>query len=99
MITHRWTVTAIDYAPDYKCEVCLKPHSNEFSLTCETCDAKRESEDLTIKTEIEEADSDLKERRAAALRHWERCFLDGTVDDQHAEFIAGILAKAREEIE
>jgi hypothetical protein len=65
MITHRWTVTAIDYAP----------------------------------TEIEEADSDLKERRAAALRHWERCFLDGTVDDQHAEFIAGILAKAREELE
>ena len=65
MITHRWTVTAIDYAP----------------------------------TEVEEADSDLNERRAAALRHWERCFLDGTVDDQHAEFIAGILAKAREEIE
>jgi hypothetical protein len=42
---------------------------------------------------------DVKERRAAALRHWERCFLDGTVDDQHAEFIAGILAKAREENE
>jgi hypothetical protein len=34
------------------------------------------------------------ERRAAALRHWERCFLDGTVDDEHGEFIAGILAAA-----
>jgi hypothetical protein len=53
MITHRWTVTAIDYAP----------------------------------TEIEEADSDLKERRAAALRHWERCFLDGTVD---ADYISEV---------
>lgn len=41
----------------------------------------------------------LAESRLAALRHWERCFLDGTVDDQHAEFIAGILAKAREELE
>jgi hypothetical protein len=54
-------------------------------------------------TEIEEGDASaemqIAERRAAALRHWERCFLDGTVDDQHAEFIAGILAKAREEIE
>lgn len=37
---------------------------------------------------------DLEKRRAAALRHWERCFLDGTVDDQHGEFIAGILAGA-----
>ena len=65
MIRHKWTVTAIDYAP----------------------------------TEIEELDFDLKEKRVAALRHWERCFLDGTVEDQHAVFIAGILAKAREEIE
>jgi hypothetical protein len=64
MITHRWTVTAIDYAP----------------------------------TETEEADSDLNERRAAALRHWERMFRNLFVDDEHAEFIAGILAKAREEI-
>jgi hypothetical protein len=36
----------------------------------------------------------LMESRAAALRHWERCFLDGTVDDEHGEFIAGILAAA-----
>jgi hypothetical protein len=35
-----------------------------------------------------------RESRAAALRHWERCFLDGTVDDEHGEFIAGILAAA-----
>ena len=36
----------------------------------------------------------LEKSRAAALRHWERCFLDGIVDDQHGEFIAGILAAA-----
>ena len=45
------------------------------------------------------AEMQIAESRAAALRHWERCFLDGTFDDQNAEFIAGILAKAREEIE
>lgn len=35
----------------YECEVCLKFHSNEFSLTCETCDFKRESEGLTLEGE------------------------------------------------
>ncbi len=64
MITHRWTVTAIDYAP----------------------------------TEIEEADSDLKERRAAALRHWERMFRNLFVDDEHADFIADTLTRAREKL-
>ena len=37
----------------------------------------------------------INEERRAALQHWENCFRDGTVDDEHAEFIAGILAKAR----
>ena len=36
--------------------------------------------------------------KSASLKHWEQCFLSGTVDDEHAEFIAGVLAKAREDI-
>jgi hypothetical protein len=38
------------------------------------------------------------ESKSASLKHWEQCFLSGTVDDEHAEFIAGVLAKAREDI-
>lgn len=41
----------------------------------------------------------INEERRAALQHWEKCFRDGTVDDEHAEFIAGVLAKARENFE
>lgn len=33
----------------YKCKVCLRSHNNEFSLTCEKCDFKRESVMKTIK--------------------------------------------------
>jgi|SaaInl5LU_22_DNA_1037371.scaffolds.fasta_scaffold31728_2 hypothetical protein len=36
----------------------------------------------------------LMESRAAALRHWERMFRNLFVDDEHSEFIAGILAAA-----
>ena len=41
----------IDWVGDsliYKCEACFKFHSNEFSLTCESCDVKRESEDTLV---------------------------------------------------
>ena len=34
---------------------------------------------------------DLNKSRQEALLHWVKCFRDGTVDDQHYEFIAGIL--------
>ena len=37
-------------------------------------------------------------KRFKALVHWEKCFLDGTLEDEHAEFIAGVLAKAREKL-
>jgi hypothetical protein len=39
------------------------------------------------------------EDRRTALQHWEKCFRDGTVEDEHAEFIAEVLAKAKEELE
>jgi hypothetical protein len=46
----------------------------------------------------EQARYTLAEGRFNALVHWEKCFLDGTLDDEHAEFIAGVLAKARKEV-
>jgi hypothetical protein len=46
----------------------------------------------------EQARYALAEGRFNALVHWEKCFLDGTVDDEHAEFIAGVLAKTRKEV-
>ena len=48
--------------------------------------------------DAEQARYTLAEGRFNALVHWEKCFLDGTVDDEHAEFIAGVLAKARKEV-
>ena len=42
-------ITADDLYSIYICEHCLEFHSNEFSLTCETCDFKRESEGLLRK--------------------------------------------------
>jgi hypothetical protein len=48
--------------------------------------------------EQEQARCVLAEGRFNALVHWEKCFLDGTLDDEHAEFIAGVLAKAREKL-
>ena len=48
--------------------------------------------------DAEQARYVLAESRFNALVHWERCFRDGTVDDEHAEFIAGVLAKARKEV-
>jgi len=47
----------------------------------------------------EEKLKNYKESRLASLQHWEKCFRDGTVDDEHSEFIAGVLAKAREDFE
>jgi hypothetical protein len=35
----------------YTCEACSLPHRNEFSLTCVSCDSKRESEDLELEDE------------------------------------------------
>ena len=46
----------------------------------------------------EQARYTLAKGRFNALVHWERCFLDGTLEDEHAEFIAGVLAKARKEV-
>jgi hypothetical protein len=48
--------------------------------------------------DAEQARYTLAEGRFNALVHWEKCFLDGTLDDEHAEFIAGVLAKARKEV-
>ena len=48
--------------------------------------------------EDEQARYTLAEGRFNALVHWEKCFLDGTLEDEHAEFIAGVLAKARKEV-
>lgn len=36
---------------EYTCEVCSLPHNNEFSLTCSSCDFKRESEGLELDDE------------------------------------------------
>ena len=38
----------------------------------------------------------LAKERFAALVHWEKRFRDGTVDDEHGDFIANTLAAARE---
>jgi hypothetical protein len=46
----------------------------------------------------EQARYTLAEGMFNALVHWEKCFLDGTLEDEHAEFIAGVLAKARKEV-
>ena len=39
-----------------------------------------------------------REERLNALRHWQKMFLDGTVHDQHAEFIADVLAEKEEQL-
>ena len=51
----------------------------------------------TLKEYLPE-EEEVGERRAA-LQHWENCFRNGTVDDDHAEFIAEVLTKAKEELE
>jgi hypothetical protein len=48
--------------------------------------------------DAEQARYTLAEGRFNALVHWEKCFLDGTLEDEHAEFIAGVLSKARKEV-
>jgi hypothetical protein len=48
--------------------------------------------------EDEQARYTLAKGRFNALVHWEKCFLDGTLDDEQAEFIAGVLSKARKEV-
>ena len=35
----------------------------------------------------------LTKSQIASLKHWEKCFRNGTVDDEHWELIADILAK------
>ena len=40
----------------------------------------------------------LAKERFAALAHWEERFRDGTVDDEHADFIADTLAGARRKL-
>ena len=52
----------------------------------------------SYKEEQEQARYVLAEKQFTALAHWEKCFLDGTLDDEQAEFIAGVLAKAKEEV-
>lgn len=39
-----------------------------------------------------------KQGLVAALAHWEKMFREGGVDDEHGEFIAGVLAQAREKL-
>jgi len=53
--------------------------------------------DYHINPMLAEGEELVGEDQRAALQHWEKCFRDGTVDDEHAEFIAGVLAKARKE--
>ena len=48
--------------------------------------------------DAEQARYTLAKGRFNALLHWENCFLDGTLDDEQAEFIAGVLSKARKEV-
>jgi len=60
MSTYKWTVTAIDYAPEQE---------------------EQENQGLV-----------------AALLHWEKMFRNGGVDDEHGEFIAGVLAQARKKL-
>lgn len=36
--------------------------------------------------------------KSESLLHWEKKFRDGTVDDEHRDFIADTLAAAREDI-
>jgi hypothetical protein len=57
-----------------------------------------EAIDLIAEDDAEQARYTLAEGRFNALVHWEKCFLDGTLEDEHAEFIAGVLAKARKEV-
>ena len=52
---------------------------------------------------IREGDEDitsyfLAESRFAALLHWERMFRNLFVDDEHADFIADTLSRAREKL-
>lgn len=37
----------------YECEVCGAEHTNEFSLTCGSCDWERESGELSLPSEEE----------------------------------------------
>lgn len=39
------------------------------------------------------------EARLDALRHWQEMFLNGTLHDEHAEFVAGVLAEKVEQLE
>ena len=52
---------------------------------------------------IREGDEDMErwcvaESRFAALLHWERMFRNLFVDDEHADFIADTLTRAREKL-
>ena len=47
----------------------------------------------------EEQDNELKKYQIDSLRHWEKTFLEGGVDDEHSVFIAGVLAAERRNLE
>ena len=46
----------------------------------------------------EQAHNELKKHQTA-LKHWEKTFLEGGVDDEHSVFIAGVLAAERRNLE
>lgn len=48
---------------------------------------------------LKKEEDKLKKSRVAALRHWEKCFRDGTVYDVHRVYIADVLAAERRDLE
>ena len=56
--------------------------------------------DYVVNLDLEkEQDNELKKRQTAALKHWEKTFLEGGVDDEHNVFIAEVLAAERRNAE
>ena len=48
---------------------------------------------------LKEQDNELKKYQIDSLRHWEKTFLEGGVDDEQSVFIAGVLAAERRNLE
>ena len=48
---------------------------------------------------LKKEDNELKKYQIDSLRHWEKTFLEGGVDDEQSVFIAGVLAAERRNLE
>jgi hypothetical protein len=48
---------------------------------------------------LKKEDNELKKRQIDSLRHWEKTFLEGGVDDEHSVFIAEVLSAERRNLE